>query len=156
MLCLEKLVGLLLKNQQKSDTYKKGLWKSQRYTVTGTRAAYGRLNSNDMWARKKSRRLPLVPGGIYSSKSANQSYPMMWNNLAKLPSQLATKRLMSGLTRLAVEGFIRQPCEMDGTEVSNHVTGPPPQDGEAAAFRVLQRRDVTEQSLTSWSEATPV
>lgn len=37
MLCLEKLVGLLLKNQRKSDACKKGPWKSQRYTVTGNR-----------------------------------------------------------------------------------------------------------------------
>ncbi|CAD7667383.1 unnamed protein product [Nyctereutes procyonoides] len=72
MLCLEKLVGLLLKNQCKSDAYKKGLWKSQRYTVTGNRVAYSRLNSDDIWVRKKSRKLPMIPGGIYSSKSEAQ------------------------------------------------------------------------------------
>lgn len=33
------------------------------------RVAYGRLNGDDIWARKKSRRLPMIPGGIYSSKS---------------------------------------------------------------------------------------
>lgn len=37
MLCLEKLLGLLLKGQWKSDAYKEGPWKSQRYTVTGNR-----------------------------------------------------------------------------------------------------------------------
>lgn len=37
MLCLEKMVGLLLKTPRKSDAYKKGPWKSQRYTVTGSR-----------------------------------------------------------------------------------------------------------------------
>ena len=36
MLCLEKLLGLL-KNQRKSNAYKKRPWKSQRYTVTGNR-----------------------------------------------------------------------------------------------------------------------
>ncbi|KAK2111637.1 hypothetical protein P7K49_011383 [Saguinus oedipus] len=71
MLYLEKLVGLLLKNQRKSDARKKGPWKSQRYTVTGNRVAYGRLNPDGIWARKRSRRLPMVPQGIYSSIPVN-------------------------------------------------------------------------------------
>jgi hypothetical protein len=33
------------------------------------RVAYGRLNGEDFWARKKSWRLPMIPGGIYSLKS---------------------------------------------------------------------------------------
>lgn len=27
------------------------------------------MNGDDVWVRKKSRRLPMIPGGIYSSKS---------------------------------------------------------------------------------------
>lgn len=34
-----------------------------------SRVAYSRLNSDDIWVRKKSRKLPMIPGGIYSSKS---------------------------------------------------------------------------------------
>lgn len=34
-----------------------------------SRVAYGRLNGDDIWARRKSRRLSMIPGGIYSSKS---------------------------------------------------------------------------------------
>lgn len=37
MLCLEKLVAVLLKTQRTSDAYKKGPWKSQQYTVSGSR-----------------------------------------------------------------------------------------------------------------------
>lgn len=33
------------------------------------RVPYGRLNSEGIWTRRKSRRLPVIPGGIYSSRS---------------------------------------------------------------------------------------
>lgn len=37
---------------------------------------YGRLNSDDVWARRKSRRLPMIPGGIYSSKSGKDYFTL--------------------------------------------------------------------------------
>uniref|UniRef100_A0A5F9CBC0 Ankyrin repeat and fibronectin type III domain containing 1 n=1 Tax=Oryctolagus cuniculus TaxID=9986 RepID=A0A5F9CBC0_RABIT len=36
------------------------------------RVAYSRLRGDDIWVRKTSRRLPMIPGGIYSSKSEAQ------------------------------------------------------------------------------------
>ena len=38
------------------------------------RAACGQLNGDDIWARKRSRRFPMAPGGTYSSKSGKSYF----------------------------------------------------------------------------------
>lgn len=42
---------------------------NKRVSLFFPRVSYGRLNSDVIWARRKSRRLPMIPGGIYISKS---------------------------------------------------------------------------------------